>query len=389
MAALLRAFAASLLLALPAGAQDLPPGVLELARMKKHVREELDRLRNCACLQTVVRRERQPGKVMKAVDTFRVEMLYTGDRERYTATGGRGYSDQHPAAFASGRGTMESAQFDLGLQTLFGTTETLFQYRGEEDVGGRRVLRYDFGLSAFGSGFTLEFREGRGKVGLRGTLWADRESLDPVRVDFHADEIPPDLPILTAEWTATYARVQMDGESRLLTQSSELHFVRTNGAESRHMTEFTHCRPYKAESIALPGGDALAAAALPPGAEPAPADGGPVQALPPGLTLVVRLTSGIGEGARVGNPLKATVVSATRAKGSAPIPAGAVVRGRIRRLDRTGDGYTVALEFTEIEASGVRLPFYAELQAVEVGPGLERVLTELFGIAELRVHGPG
>src|ERR1035438_10779878 len=48
-------------LAWAAAAQSLlPPGVLLLARVKAHTREELARLPNCSCLETV-RRDHQPA----------------------------------------------------------------------------------------------------------------------------------------------------------------------------------------------------------------------------------------------------------------------------------------------------------------------------------------
>lgn len=59
----------------------LPPDVLLLARVKSHMQQELARLPNCSCLETV-RRDRKPaGGVMRPLDTVRVEVLYS-DRPR-------------------------------------------------------------------------------------------------------------------------------------------------------------------------------------------------------------------------------------------------------------------------------------------------------------------
>ena len=46
-------------LAWAAAAQGLPPGALLLSRVRAHMREELARLPNCSCLETVSR-EYQP-----------------------------------------------------------------------------------------------------------------------------------------------------------------------------------------------------------------------------------------------------------------------------------------------------------------------------------------
>ena len=42
--------------------QGLPPGVLLLARVKAHMRESLDRLPNCSCLETVHREHQTRGR---------------------------------------------------------------------------------------------------------------------------------------------------------------------------------------------------------------------------------------------------------------------------------------------------------------------------------------
>ena len=50
--------------------QDLPPGVLLLSHVKRHTQEELQRLPNVTCLETV-HREYQPAKgKMRPLDTI-------------------------------------------------------------------------------------------------------------------------------------------------------------------------------------------------------------------------------------------------------------------------------------------------------------------------------
>ena len=64
-------------------------------------------------------------------------------------------------------------------------------------------------------------------------------------------------------------------------------------------------------------------------------------------------------------------------KGKVLVPEGALVKGRIRRLERysdAGDYFIVALEFTRVETPGGTLRFYADLQDVDRRGGAEMVL---------------
>src|SRR2546427_13009506 len=85
-------------LALPAAAlpQDLlPPGVLLLSRVKRHVKQELARLPNISCLETVEREYQPAGGKLRALDTVRLEVLANGDHRPYASPGEAKFSEPH------------------------------------------------------------------------------------------------------------------------------------------------------------------------------------------------------------------------------------------------------------------------------------------------------
>src|SRR5437016_8607690 len=95
--------AATVVLAGVAIPQDLlPPGVLLLSRIKRHVKEELERLPNISCLETVERQYRPAGGKLRLLDTIRLEVLTNGDQEFYASPGDRRFSQQHPISYAGG-----------------------------------------------------------------------------------------------------------------------------------------------------------------------------------------------------------------------------------------------------------------------------------------------
>src|SRR5215469_1385219 len=120
------------------GPDGLPPGVLLLSRIKRHVREQLTRLPDYTCLETSQRYQRGAGpkEVLKPLDTMRLEVLDSGDKELYAPPGARNFQTEHPGEFTHA-GLSGTGVFSLALRNLMVNDNGLFQYRGEERLTGR------------------------------------------------------------------------------------------------------------------------------------------------------------------------------------------------------------------------------------------------------------
>ena len=157
---IVRIIGAGLGIALAAAAQDLPPGVLLLARVKAHMREELARLPNCSCLETVHRDYQPAGGKMRPLDTVRLEVLYSDHHELYASPGDRAFSDHEPIDFV-GSGTIGNGHFALFLSEIASQGSSLsYEYKGEELLRGRRLARYDYRVPLSMSGHTIDLPEG-------------------------------------------------------------------------------------------------------------------------------------------------------------------------------------------------------------------------------------
>src|SRR5580704_368753 len=105
MACASRRIAAIVLLAGAAAAQDLPPDVLLMSRISRHLHAELDRTPNYTCLETITRFHNNSGpqarsqKHLAPLDTVRLEVVYTDRKEWYGSPGGGNLGVQNPAAF--------------------------------------------------------------------------------------------------------------------------------------------------------------------------------------------------------------------------------------------------------------------------------------------------
>ena len=354
--------------------QELAPDVLLISRIKRHTAQQLARLPNCACLQTVQRYRKPAGGKMRPLDTVRLEVLYEGTRELFASPGARQFKDQHPATFSSS-GMIANGFFALYLKSVFVEGGATYHYQGEANLAGRRQARYDFEVPVTMGGSTINMPEGSGTVGLKGSFWADPESFDVVRLEIHADQIPPNLPISELTMVINYARTRVGAEEVLLPQSGETRLVKFTGEESLNSTELTHCRSFAAQSTLSFDAGSPPQADSPRKAVAAHAEAG--QPVAPGLVVAMKLATAITDKMAVGSLIEGTVAGNVSYRGKVAVAAGATVTGRVRRLERYEDegGYfIVGLEFTEIESGGARQRFYADLQDFD-SAGAARLMT--------------
>src|SRR5215467_8294322 len=139
----------------------LPPDVLLLSRIKRHVKEELARLPNISCIETIQREYELPNSKPRQLDSVRLEVLTDGKKELYAAPGERKFSEEHPSQFV-GSGVIGAGFFGLYLKEVLVDGGVSYQYKGEEDVAGRKLQRFDWRLPLMNSGHVFNLQEGRG-----------------------------------------------------------------------------------------------------------------------------------------------------------------------------------------------------------------------------------
>ena len=367
--------AAGLIFAGAAPSQDLPPGVVLLGAVKRHIRDELQRLPNISCLETVRREHQPPNGKWRPTDTVRLEVLTNGVTELYASPGDRTFSERHPITYASS-GTLSDGYFGVYLKTILVTGSVSYTYRGEEEIGGARLARWDYHLPEMWSGQRIDLPEGSGKVGLNGSFWADPKTLDVLRLDLNAEDFPPAVPLTEAFWSIRLARTSLDeGVAVLLPQAAEFRMTRFTGDGSRSRIDFTQCRVFGAESRI--NFDAPDSAPQPAKFATASLDD-TLRTLPAGLKVAVKLRSRISAQTAVGALIDGLVAGSVSSKGRVIIAAGSPVRGRIRQLEYSADPiphFVVAVEFTEVELNGIRHRFYADLVEIGFARGVEQELT--------------
>lgn len=366
---------------------DLPREVLALSRIKSKMRANLAKLPDYTCVETILRSERATGaSIFRLKDSLRVDVLHVGNKELYAWPGSKKFDENLSRMI--GAGTTSSGEFALHARSIF-LGDAQYTYKGEVTLRGRAALRYDYTIPLLSSGMTLGYGTTIDRVSMQGSFWADAETLDLLRLDVHVGDIPQELPYVSGVSTVDYGRVRIGETEVLLPQSAEVELRMKSDSSDRNEIHFSQCRGFEAQSELH--FDVGASSETPP-AETTPKF--EEFELPPGVQLSLGLTRAIDSAtAKEGDAIEARVEQDVRRKRDVVIPAGAVARGRIRRLetyDQPRRFFIVGLEFTEIEFDRKRAVFTGSLDRVDPSPKItwflgaskNRTIADMAGVTD-------
>ena len=159
-------------------AQDLSADQQLLVNIKAHIREELYRLPDYTCLESVARFHNQPARQhskLEGMDTVRLEVVYSNHREWYGSPGVKNFSADNPFGFI-GSGMIGTGAFAMIAHNIFEIAQ--ITYQGREDLSGRSAVKYGFHLPR--PALQIDLPGGSGTTGQEGFFWADRQSLDVI-----------------------------------------------------------------------------------------------------------------------------------------------------------------------------------------------------------------
>ena len=379
--------------ALWAGQPGAPVEYALLAKIKQTMKRNLQRVPNYTCLETIERSRRMPRSLVvsrdggpgpfRSQDIVRLEVAEVEGKEFFSRPGARDFHETSLEAFVNG-GMIGNGTFALFTKDIFATDGPTYRFGGKENVEGREVVRYDYQVPYLGSGYTVKSQFGAAVVAYFGSFWADPQTLQAVRLDVRADDIPAYIGLTDTKTRINYASVRIGTSDVLLPQSAEMTVRQLSDYESRNRIEFTHCSQYTAESVISFDGETAASSSRVNRIE-----------IPAGLAIAVGIEKALDlEAARVGDLIAGVVVAEVKRRGRVIIPKGALVSGRIRRLERYVDEspyYVVGLEFLEVDFPGNRARFFAEMDRVTSAfEGIGKAPTaHLPGVGTFAVRGGG
>jgi hypothetical protein len=354
---------AFLLYLLPALAQTdsatgLPPDLLLLAKIKVRAEQTLTKQPNYTCLETIERSRRRPSsKRFELIDALRLEVALVDGREMFAWPGQKQFQNTELRKLIS-EGAIGNGSFALHARAVFLTHAPTFTYKGEEDLDGLHLHRFDFKVPQLLSGYTLRVGEAEGITGYHGTFWARTDNLDLHRLQVIADSIPPHLPLRAAGDQTEYKRFRIGESDFLLPSAGEMTLTDLDGTENRNRITFSGCRQYAGESVVSFDEPATEGTTLPAITK------GEGQ-LPPGAQFSLSLVTPVdSQNAIVGQPVEAKLSGNIKRNKQVVIPKGAAIRGRLVKLERRGNFFIVGLEFETIEFENTQVPFRATFQGL-------------------------
>jgi len=205
-------------------------------------------------------------------------------------------------------------------------------------------VRFRYRVNPGASDYRIRVNRQEAAVGYRGDFWVDAQTLDLIRLEVKADNVPPLLNLDFANNAINYARTRIGGVNFLLPQTSEVVMQDLNGNENRNRTSFGQCRQFTGESV-LSFGDADSTQTK--HAANNTSDGPNVEIQVPSEFRVdaVLETPLDAEQVAVGDPISVRLKDPIKRNGTILAPKGSIVQGRITRAEHVGDTFLLRLSF--------------------------------------------
>lgn len=340
-------------------AQDSNPNAILMARIRLRAIENLNRMPNYTCTETVERSRRSKAtQKYQMLDAIRLEVALVDGKEMFGWPGSTKFEDRDIRAFVP-EGAIGNGSFALHARAIFGGEATRFIYQGTGATDDKAWVHFDYDVPLFRSGYTIKVGDASARVAYHGSFDADPKSFDLQRIEVIADVIPAELHLDRAVSAVYYARTKIGAGEFLLPTGSEMTMVNADGSEDRNQIRFASCHQFSGESVVRfdDAPDSTTDASKPAGISEI--------VLPAGLGLTLVLADEVDlANAAKGDPIHARLYNDLKWKGRLLMPKNAIATGRIVRLERHSDGMMIGVIFEELNAPGLRARPFLKLDEV-------------------------
>ena len=319
-----------------------------LVEARRKIAESTSRMPRYLCTETVERRKSQLGsganwdkpcsETIAAIaghskrlqllssDRLRLDVAVIDKNEIYSWVGEGRFGDQSLSQLVK-MGLTANGSFGSFLTAIFESPATTFSYQGESPANGRPVLKYEFRVGALDSSYHLSNARISQTVPYSGSFTVDPETLDLLKLDIHADDIPGAMSYCEVSNAMDYTKLRMNNLDFMLPSEATTQVIRVDGAMAENRTVFSGCHQFLGESKLL-FDDAPAAGTTVAAAARRPTE------IPAGLTFDIGLTQKIDPATlAAGDPIKGTLLKTIEIPGtSETIPKGTLLKGRICML---------------------------------------------------------
>jgi hypothetical protein len=293
---------------------------------------------------------------LSSTDRVRLEVTVSAGAELHSWPGATRFDERNVDELIR-NGPVSTGSFGAYLTSVFGQPGVVYQYQGEQSANGKTLFEYAYHVPLEASHFQVKTDTAWRPTAYAGEFRIDPQSYELRSLTVRTVDPPAAAAFCQATATLDYEKVHIGDSDLLFPRQGQLEIELKGGSQTRNVTTFANCREYQAESEIVFDDSANTGSAAPQTA------GRGRVALPIGLPVTLALEGPIDTAtAAAGDPVDAKVVKGVRRPGSNEelVPAGAVVRGRIRRVEHhllPTPYFRVVLAFNRVEVQGAVSPF--------------------------------
>jgi len=370
-----------------------------LWRLRESVMSTVGRLPKYVCTQTVDRTRYEPAnpeygtngtrrrrscddtvadarrggwrRSLSSADRLRLDVAVNHEHagmenEMYSWTGENRFSERDLFDFVRG-GAVSTGSFTSMLTSIFGNNTARFTYDGDSSHGGRQLSEFGFHIPREKSQYLYVFgpsRERNVAMGYEGTVLADPETSDLVRLRIRTEQPPEETGVCELNQDLEYARVHINDGDFLLPSEAQVTVIHTDGTEAQNRITYSACHEFHGESTVrfdYSSGAERAAAE-----RPVPT---PPFSLPAGLPFKVIFTDRIDTAtAAAGDIIRGRLKTAIRDRNDKLLVAeGTPVSGRVLGISRFYPQSNRVAEWRKAPSRAPSLVIHVRLETLEVG----------------------
>jgi hypothetical protein len=221
----------------------------------------ISQLSNYTCHEVIDRLVRpiNSGR-LEHLDRLELEVAFVGNEELFLRPGEAQFREREVHNIVT-TGTISNGAFGSHIETVLSGDAAALRYVGESKADGHKTFRYDFSVPQEKSHFLVRHNSAEGIVGFKGSFWVDVETLDLVRVELKAEDMPAYVGVNLVQESLHYKTMQIGRAEFVLPRHSQLSTSDRSGNYSLNMITLDKCREFSGESVVTYDGPAPGASA--------------------------------------------------------------------------------------------------------------------------------
>jgi hypothetical protein len=180
-------------------------------------------------------------------DRVDLEVALVGKRELFASSGESQFKEQSIRDLVP-NGTIGNGVFATHAKLLFLDEAAAFHYIGIVNKDHHKTHRYDFRVPEEKSAFWVRHDSAQSVVGYQGSIWADVDTFDLVRIEIKVDHIPASIGLRYVAEKIRYGMVRIRNSDVLLADHAEIETYDNTGIHTLDGFKLENCREFTAES---------------------------------------------------------------------------------------------------------------------------------------------